>query len=288
MNERELYRHIIDGCDEALRDAFLRRMEMSVKVAETKLSGGGEIYDPVREDEIIARVSSGLPPELELKAQSLWRSLMRMSRSRQYNYFIANDSALKLAHEADIKTEMGGGTVLCPASDTELVSSALGMEAAPCGTIEDALDGLEKGLHNWAAVTLEQFYDSDRLFTMIYNRPLYLNSVTPAPGGKHIFLLSRNLYDLPENDMVTVAFTIRSDMHGSLAQTLEIFADFKINLDFLSFKTHNIDADTKQKRVVIFANFYANLTNPVMRSALLQLEKETPFSRVMGYRKALD
>lgn len=288
MNQRELYRHIIDGCDEALRDAFLRRMEMALKVAESKLESGSGIFDPQREEEVVSNVSSDLPPEIGLKAQSLWRTLMRMSRSRQYNYFVTHDRSIRLAHEADILPAPVEGPVLCAQNDAQIAASTLGMEVTPCSSPVEALEGLENGQCSWAAVVMDEFYDSDWLFGMIFDRKIYLNSVVLAEGGKHVFLLSQNLYDLPENDMVSIAFSARIDQHGSLAQILEIFADLKINLEYLRFKTQNIDDDTKQKRVIIFANYAAKLSSDAMRSAMLQLEKEAPFFRVMGYRKWVD
>jgi|GEM_PF-1046534 len=288
MNEYELYRNIIDGCDEALRDVFLRRMEMSLKVAERKLASGGDIFAPEREAAIIEHISDGLPPELALKAQSLWRSLLRMSRGRQYHYFITHDKSLRLSYEPDILTAAPDGPVLCTESDARLISSSLGLEAQTCSSVSKALEGLENGTAPWAALALENFYDSDWLYSMIFQRPIYVNSVQRAAGGKHVFLLSRNLYDLPENDMITLAFAMPSHVYGILAQSLEVFADLKINLEYLRFKTQNINDDNKNQRSVVFADFNGQLLSVPVRAALLQLESEAPFCRVIGYRRRLE
>ena len=288
MNQYELYRNIIDGCDEALRDVFLRRMEMSLKVAERKLESGGAIYDPEREAAIVAHISDGLPPELALKAQSLWRSLLRMSRGRQYHFFVTHDKSLKLSYEPDIRHEAPDGPVLCSESDAPLISSTLGLEAQPCSSVAKVLEGLENGTAPWAALALEDFYDSDWLYSMIYQRLIYVNSVTRAMGGKHIFLLSRQLYDLPENDMITIAFAMPSHVSGILAQSLEVFADLKINLEYLRFKTQNINDDNKNQRSVIFADLNGQLLSVPVRAALMQLESEALSCRVIGYRRRLE
>ena len=90
MDELQLIRQIIDGCDEALRDSFLRRMDASLSEAKKRLVTNTPIYDPADAQRVIDHVSYGLSPELAAKATVLWSSLLRMSRGRQYKYFVEN------------------------------------------------------------------------------------------------------------------------------------------------------------------------------------------------------
>ena len=101
MNEKVILRQIIDQCDDSLRDVFLRRMDIAVKL--TKLDDDGEaIFDEERIDEVLRHVTYGLSPELIIRANSLWTSLMRMTRGRQYRHVITHKPDLKLPHEHDL------------------------------------------------------------------------------------------------------------------------------------------------------------------------------------------
>ena len=101
MDEKVILRQIIDQCDDSLRDVFLRRMDIAVKL--TKLEDdGAAIYDEERIEEVLRHVTYGLSPELIIRANSLWRSLMRMTRGRQYRHVITNKPDLKLTHEHDL------------------------------------------------------------------------------------------------------------------------------------------------------------------------------------------
>ena len=67
MEEKQILHQIIDSCDDALRDVFLRRMEIAVKL--TRLDDeGASIYDRDREQDVLRHVTSGLSPELTVKA----------------------------------------------------------------------------------------------------------------------------------------------------------------------------------------------------------------------------
>ena len=101
MNEKVILRQIIDQCDDSLRDVFLRRMEIAIKL--TKLEDdGAEIFDEERIEEVLRHVTYGLSPELVIRANSLWRSLMRMTRGRQYRHVITHRPELKLPHEENL------------------------------------------------------------------------------------------------------------------------------------------------------------------------------------------
>ena len=133
MNEKVILQQIIDSCDDSLRDVFLRRMDIAVKM--TRLDDDGEsIYDYDREQEVLRHVTAGLSPELTIRANSLWRSLMRMTRGRQYRHVITNKPQLKLPHEKDLVDSDGitDGLVLCPIQyDQELPVCELKIEFLP-------------------------------------------------------------------------------------------------------------------------------------------------------------
>lgn len=285
MNEKVILQQIIDSCDDSLRDVFLRRMDIAVKM--TRLDDDGEsIYDYDREQEVLRHVTAGLSPELTIRANSLWRSLMRMTRGRQYRHVITNKPQLKLPHEKDLVNSDGitDGLVLCPSEMARTVASTLGMEVSPCHSIAATIDALLQDKGDYAALVVSSFYDTEWLYALIYQQPIYINSFIPLPDGQMLALFSKKLFYDSSNSIVSVAFAIRMDQQGDLAQTLSSLAEAKLNLEYFRVKTQDIDYDDQQKINIVFAEFSGSLTAIHTRTAFLQLERELPFFRVIGYR----
>ena len=285
MQEQEILRQIIDSCDEALLDVFLRRMEVSLQVARSYLEHrDAQIYDPIYENQVLEHVTSGLSPELTVRARSLWSSLLRMSRGRQYRYLIIHDPELTLAHEVDILTAMPEGPVLSPSNMCREVSSALNMEASPCRSTGAALEGLLSGKADRAAVLVGSYYETEWLYSMIYNQPVYINALVPSSDGQMVALMSKKLIDIPENSIISVAFAIQMDRRGDLAQALSVFSEADLNVEYFRVKTQNIAADDEQRINIVFAELSGKLMSTDTRTALFQLQEERPFFRVIGYR----
>lgn len=285
MNEKVILRQIIDQCDDSLRDVFLRRMDIAVKL--TKLDDDGEaIFDEERIDEVLRHVTYGLSPELIIRANSLWTSLMRMTRGRQYRHVITHKPDLKLPHEHDL-VEIEGiqeGLVLCPTEMARTVASTLGMEVSPCHSIAATLDGLLEGKGDYGALIVNSFYETDWLYTLIYRQPIYINAFIPLPDGRMLALFSKKLFSDSSNSIISVAFAIRMDRQGHLSQTLATLAEAQMNLEYFRVKTQDIDDDDQQKINIVFAEFSGSMTSVRTRTAFLQLLRELPFFRVIGYR----
>ena len=285
MKENEILRQIIDSCDEALLDVFLRRMEVSVKAAQAYLDHPeGAIYDPEEEQHVLDHVTGGLSPELTVRARSLWSSLLRMSRGRQYRYLITHDRDLKLAHEQDLRTSMPDGIVLCPSPMCRVASSALSMEVQPCHSVAATNEGLLEVRADYAAVLVSSYYETEWLYSMICNQRIYINALVPAADGQMVALMSKSLINAPENTIVSVAFAMYTMRPGDLAQTLSVFSEANMNLEYLRVKTQNIAEDDEQQINIVFAELRGDLTAVETRAALFQLEQERPFFRVIGYR----
>ena len=284
MQEKEILHQIIDSCDDALRDVFLRRMEIATRLTDPEQSGD-DIYDLQREQAVLDHVTAGLSPELTIKATSLWRSLMRMSRGKQYRYTVQHNPALRLPHELDLVDELRrDGLVLCPSDMARTVSAALGMEGRPCHSISAAIEALLADQGDFAALVVNSFYDTEWLYSMIYDQPLYINSFIPLPDGRMLALFSKKLYNDDSNSIVSVAFAIRTDQHGDMSQTLATLAEAKFNVEFLRVKTVDIEYDDQMLINIVFAELSGSLTALDSRAAFLQLQKELPFFRVIGYR----
>ncbi len=285
MNEKVILRQIIDQCDDSLRDVFLRRMDVAIKLTHLE-DDGAAIFDEPRVEEVLQHVTFGLSPELSTRARSLWTTLMRMTRGYQYRYVINNRPDLKLTHEQDLVDSDGvrDGIVLCPTEMARAVASALGMEVSPCHSIGATVDALLEDKGSYGALIVNSFYDTDWLYTLIYQKPLYINAFIPLPDGRMLALFSKKLFSDTSNSIVSVAFAIRMDKQGYLSQTLATMAEAQLNLEYFRVKTQDIDDDDQHKINIVFAEFSGSLVSPRTRTAFLQLQRELPFFRVIGYR----
>ena len=285
MDEKVILRQIIDQCDDSLRDVFLRRMDIAVKL--TKLEdNGAAIYDEERIEEVLRHVTYGLSPELIIRANSLWRSLMRMTRGRQYRHVITHKPELKLTHEKDLADGEGiqDGIVLCPTEMARTVATMLGLEVSPCYSIAATIDGLLQDKGTYGALIVNSFYDTDWVYSLLYQKPIYINAFIPLPDGRMLAVFSKKLFSDSSNSIISVAFAIRMDQQGDLSQTLATLAEAQMNLEYFRVKTQDIDYDDQQKINIVFAEFTGSLTSVRTRTAFLQLERELPFFRVLGYR----
>ena len=70
MHQTQLILQIIASCDEALRDAFLRRMDAAVLIAKNKLEQGDAIYNPAQEEAVLRQITYDLAPDLRLRADA--------------------------------------------------------------------------------------------------------------------------------------------------------------------------------------------------------------------------
>ena len=283
--EQELLRQIIAGCDEALRDTFLRRMDAALRIAATKLQTGEPIWNPEEEQAMLDSITRGLSPELSRKAYVLWKGLTRMSRGRQYRFFVEHDPSLVLNHEPDIVGELADAPVSCPSHIARSVSSVLGREAKACTSIASAIDDLVSGGSAYAAVSIDSLYDTEWLYSMIYDKPIYVNSITPTGQGPLIVLLSRKLLDRAQEPIVSIAFSVASSDHGSLAQSISVLADNCLNIEFVRLKKQPTKADPD--KVLVFLDFSGSLLSVPTRASILQMQTELPFFRLIGYRESV-
>ena len=74
----------IDVLDEELAKLFVRRMACADAVAEAKRGTGKAVLDPSREQTVLDKVSAAVGPELASSARELFKTLMSISRERQW------------------------------------------------------------------------------------------------------------------------------------------------------------------------------------------------------------
>ena len=67
MNDFDLYKRVVDDCDEALREAFIKRMNIADKIAEFKLNNNQKITTSQIDEKHIQRVVFDVPVEVCLE-----------------------------------------------------------------------------------------------------------------------------------------------------------------------------------------------------------------------------
>ena len=84
MDLQEL-RNEIDNIDGELIELFRKRMDLSKKVAEYKKQHDLPVYDPVREEEILDKLSVKAGKEQEEAVKELYALIFKLSRAVQEN-----------------------------------------------------------------------------------------------------------------------------------------------------------------------------------------------------------
>lgn len=286
MNRLELYKSIIESCDESLRDAFLRRMEAAIPIAQYKIENNAEIYIPESEERSVEHICRGVSSELKPQMLFLWRSLVRMNRGRQYAYFVNNMPDCKLGYDSFLSEDLPHGGILCAEGIKKEVEANYGRE---CIFSEDAVGDLIAGKANLAAVKILGYYSSASLYSRILHENVFVNDFTVLEDGAMLVLLANKLRALGHDDIITIAMAARMDILGHMTQQISIFAENGLNIEYLATKTQHIDDDDKKHLNIFFVELSGGcLTLKRTRAALLQLEKESPFFRVLGCRKSVD
>lgn len=290
MDQIELFRQIIASCDENLKDVFLRRMEASVRIAQSKLSRGVPVYSAREERLILENISAGLAPEMQFKARMLWKTLLRMDRNRQYRVFLETDSELKLRHEADMAENFPQGLGCCQTGIEENVRKIMGAGLVEvlgtADTLEQTLELVERGDCAWGAVPLEGIYKTNELYQQLESRKLYLNGIFPAEQGQGLTaVISRCLIHRPgREEQISAAFYMPSES-GSLAGVLSVLADNKQNMVFIHLEKS--DQADELHQFHLYVDFDGCLDSLDTRAAVYQLETELPYFRILGARRPL-
>jgi len=82
----------IDRINDELVRLFVRRLDLSSKIASAKRAAGKPVTDPQREREILSRVGASVPPEYESAARLLFSTLFSVSKARQRELMRAADA----------------------------------------------------------------------------------------------------------------------------------------------------------------------------------------------------
>ena len=283
MNQLKLLTHIISTCDEALAETFQKRMSIAAMMAESKRDLGEEVFDEAAETAYVRSVAAQFPPELLLKANSLWSSITRMHRGQQYRWTLKNNEDHKLPHELALTAEPFSGTVVCPADQAEDVARVMGLEVVPCASIDEAIEMVVRGEAERAAFSCGHSHDIADIYLRFYNRDLYLNrSFRPyeTDNDRRYFVLSKKLTRDENCNRMSLAFAVKRS-YGSLTQTLSTLAEAKLNIE--GMRLRRSIKDDGHPDDLIFIDLSGSFDSIDTRAALYQMELEMYYFRVLGF-----
>lgn len=285
MNEFQLLKHIIANCDDALRESFEKRMSIAESLLKSKQDLNYEIYDPPGELAYIQSIISQLSPELLLKANSLWSSLTRMNRSQQYRFLLKGDPKIAPEHEKHLSSDLPEGVIVAPDNIAMEAALSFNEEVTPCHSIQNALEKVINGEAARAVLSSNSIYDADSLYLSFYDKELYINSITRSKNGVLLYELSKKLVKSDDRDRMTLAFAV-THTYGSMAQTLSILSEAKLNIEHLRLRRSTAGLDYPDN--LVFVDLSGDFNSFEAKIALYQMEKELYFFRLMGFWKSLE
>ncbi|MEA4889470.1 MAG: prephenate dehydratase domain-containing protein [Clostridiaceae bacterium] len=176
-------RRSIEELDEHLVDLFSRRMEIARSIGAVKVRTGAPVFDPAREDAIVARVLKQAGPQDARRVESLLRGIMRLSRSAQYEHQLNAGAEFPLGRQIvdapdawpSVRRIIYQGTA---GSYSEQASRLLfpAAETVRAATFADACDRVHEGLADAAVLPLENSTAGtvDDVYDLLLQNRLYL------------------------------------------------------------------------------------------------------------------
>jgi len=288
LNRIDLYKKVIDNCDDALKESFINRMNIAEHIAKYKTDNGQEINTDEHDEEKVQRVTFNVPQELKPMADALWRSLARMNRSRQYAYCIRHDKYNSVSYDEFLTNEMPKGIIACESDIEAEVADVFKAKTEALKSADEVIESLTEGKSVLGAVKTKGFYDAAGLYSTILEKSIFINSFVLTKSGDMIVLLSGKIVRDPENTIITAAFSIKMNKCGDIAQKVSIFAEAGMSIEYLSVKTQDIELDDKKNINIVYCELSGgDFNSPRTRAAFMQLERECSFFRILGYRKSV-
>lgn len=79
----EELRSELDKADAEIEKNFVKRMEISAKIAAYKEANGLPTYDPEREKKVLEKHAGNVAPEFREYIKDIWMQLIRISKEYQ-------------------------------------------------------------------------------------------------------------------------------------------------------------------------------------------------------------
>ncbi len=222
MGKIEKNRKSVDGIDEKIAELLGKRLKLAEEIGKEKKQVHEPVYDPVREEEIIEKLSSKSNGKLSRKAiEPIFREIFSLSRKAQQPLKVAFlGPETSFTHSAAIK-QFGTQTGFVSADSINEVFAITEKGEADFGVvpIENSLEGsvnhtydmfMGSGLNIVAEVSLEISHNLLSKYRLRDVKKLYTNPVALAQCKEWV---SKNL---PKAEVLEVSSTAKSAESASL------------------------------------------------------------------------
>lgn len=172
----------IDLLDDRLLDLFIKRMELTCKVAEYKHANNMVVFQAARERQIINSVRERSPEELKSSAEFLFTNIMDISKCRQNN---AITPAVEIPHRSEVKEN----AVTAVQGIEGAYSHAAAQRLFPNGKIcfyasfAEVFEAVENGEADYGVVPVENSTAGEVTANMdlLEKHPVYINRTVTVP-----------------------------------------------------------------------------------------------------------
>lgn len=277
MDQLEALRNELTAIDSEIFQLFARRLAVVDQVSEHKLKMGIPVYVPVREGVILARARSSMPQGQESYGEALARTLLRLSRERQYARAAAQDSTWALGRTlqqaegrrpawynlAAVEGEAadGCGQVFPKARIMAFGNSATVAAAVSSGEVDAAVLPYCKALE------------------LAAREGLYIQA--GLDGEERYLVVGKEFGIAPRARQVSILVKLAPEP-DSLALVVSIFVD--LNLPISSLHCMRVSAAQQ----LYYVEFASEPGHPQALQALYQLEREAAQLSLLGWYPVFD
>lgn len=250
MGELEKLRQELTRIDQALLRLFFDRMNIVDRVADIKMRTKEPVFVPEQEARVLANVETQTPPELAPYATALARTLMRLSRERQYEHRVHDDLSWDLG-----KVIVGAKKVL-PHGDFTVV---------PADAVESACSQMASGVIDTALLPF-----TPESLHIIKKHTLFIQACLEVPEGRQIVVGSQLIV---EEEARYLSLLIKDETTNALSLVINVLSDLGLAVNaFQSLGDEGFHLE-----------FAASPADQRPLRALYQIEREVSEMRLLGW-----
>lgn len=270
MKELGELRSSLTEIDNQLLELFARRMALVDQAAAYKIETGSPVRVPVREGVVMARARSAMPAGLEQYGASLFRTMLRLSRERQYERVVEGDDTWQLGQELnEARQRKNVWEVLAVVrGEAEKICQKI-LPKARLVPAEDAASACGRVQSGAADAAVLPHCQALRLAA---GQNLFIQACLAADSP--FAVVGRELTITPGASQVSLGFE-----PGLETEALSLLVDVFADLDLRLTELHNGDT--------CFVEFTAAPGQPTALRALYQLEQEISRLRLLGWYPVL-
>ena len=272
MGDLDKLRNELSTVDDQILDLFIQRMNFVSEIGAHKRNTQGVVFVPQQERKKIQETKGKVGPELELYAEGLMQTLLRLSRERQYELIVDQDQSWSLRRKMlqarkkkapqvttvamvlecqseDLVNALYPDAQVLKVADAEVACSQVVKGAAEVALIPE-VEIISKYFAEHSLFVLGRFFvqDEQSLFAVV---PQFIL----VGHAKRVSLLVQLGSGKADLDLV-----------------VNLFEDFQIPITKLSFEDDHL-----------YIEFEAAPENKRALRALYQLEQETFEMQILGW-----